>query len=342
MIPPPAPERLEQRGGIGEPQRLRLDQEDPRQVVLALRVKQGEVALRAVPYLLRRDLQRVAGGGFRVRLRLERHRVVFQRPEHVGHLAERLQDRLAILRRGLVEAGDLGAAGCPQRPAVEDGLQESCAESPDGGVRAEQVADPGRRRAVLTGQRDLRVEVRRGHADRRACRVQQLLGGSDVGPLAHQRRREAHGEFFRQTKLVQLEFGKIRRGVGKPSGKDREEVARLGETFLQRGNGRAGLRQGGPLGEHVGSRDSAQLELLLDQREQLFLRREDLPRRLQLPAQGGLLEGRGRDVGREGEAGALELGNPGSRPAPATPPARGASSRTGRGRTRRPPRRCTG
>jgi hypothetical protein len=40
MVPPPAPERLEQRGGIGEPQRLRLDQEDPRQVVLPLRIEQ--------------------------------------------------------------------------------------------------------------------------------------------------------------------------------------------------------------------------------------------------------------------------------------------------------------
>ena len=39
----------------------------------------------------------------------------------------------------------------------------------------------------------------------------------------------------------------------------------------------------------------------------VFLRREDLPRRLQLPAQGSLLEGRGHDVGRQGEAGALEL-----------------------------------
>jgi len=46
-------------------------------------------------HLLLRDLQGVGRRGFRIRLRPERHGVVFQRPEHVGHVAERLQDRFA-------------------------------------------------------------------------------------------------------------------------------------------------------------------------------------------------------------------------------------------------------
>jgi hypothetical protein len=274
---------------------------------LALRVEQREIARRAVAELLLSEVEAFARRGFGLRLCFEHYGVGFQRPQHVGHFPERLQDRLPILRRSLVEGGDGGAPLRSEGAAVEDGLQKPRRDAPYGRAGPEQVADLRRLRAVPPGQRDLRVEVCRGHTDRGARRVQQLLRGADVGALANKRRRQAHGQISRQLQPFEVELGKIRRIPREPAGQDRQQVAGLGEPFLQRRHEHPGLGHLGPLCEHRDVRRPSELELTLDERELLLLRRKDLPRRLQLAAQGCFLDRRGDDIGGEGEVGALEL-----------------------------------
>src|SRR5512134_1469108 len=273
-VPPPAAQRLEQRGGVGVPRRLRLDQEDPRQKVLALRVEQREVARGAVAELLLRQVEAVARGGFGLCLRLERHGVGFQRLQHVGHFPERLQDRFTILRRRLVEAGDCGAPLRCKGPAAEDGLHQPGREAPDGSAGPEQVADLRRPRPVPPGKRDLRVQIGRGHPDRGARSVQQLLRGPDVGTLAHQRRRQGYGQIPRQLQPFQFEFGKIRRVPGEPARQDRQQVTSLYEPLLQHGHEHPGLGHLRALGGHLDARRPTEPELAIDERELLFLRRQ--------------------------------------------------------------------
>ena len=71
------------------------------------------------------------------------------------------------------------------------------------------------RRALLAGvgaQRDVRVEVGLGDADRRRRRMQLRFGSEDVGPAPRQLRGQAHRQLARQSQLRQVELGQRCRG----------------------------------------------------------------------------------------------------------------------------------
>src|SRR5215831_14208321 len=78
-VPPAAAERLEQRRGVRVARGLRLHQRRLGEVVLALRVQQGEVARAADLELLTRHFEALARRGLGLGLRLQRPRVVLER-----------------------------------------------------------------------------------------------------------------------------------------------------------------------------------------------------------------------------------------------------------------------
>ena len=73
-----------------------------REVILALRVEEREIAHRAELELALREGERLARGGLGARLGLKRARVVVERAQRVGDVLEGEQHGLPILRGGLV------------------------------------------------------------------------------------------------------------------------------------------------------------------------------------------------------------------------------------------------
>src|SRR5262249_15599534 len=100
-VPPAAAKRLEQRRGIRVARGLRLNQRRLRDVVLALRVQQGEVARSAELELLARHIEAFPRGRFGLGLRLERPRVVLEREQDVGDVLEGGENGPLILRESL-------------------------------------------------------------------------------------------------------------------------------------------------------------------------------------------------------------------------------------------------
>src|SRR5438552_6493041 len=97
-LPPSPAERLEQRRGVRIARRLRLNEPDLRLLVLPLRVEEREIARRAELELLDRHVEAFARGSLGIGLRLERDRVELQSKQHVGHVLERAEEGLLILR----------------------------------------------------------------------------------------------------------------------------------------------------------------------------------------------------------------------------------------------------
>jgi len=91
-VPPPAAERLEQRCRVGIARCLRLDQVDPRLLVLAFCVQKRQIAHPAQLELLLGKFKCTAGGLVGVCLRLKRFCVRIECAKHVGHILERLQN----------------------------------------------------------------------------------------------------------------------------------------------------------------------------------------------------------------------------------------------------------
>ena len=139
-IPPPATQSFEQRRDVGVARRLRLYQGDARQLVLPLRDQQREVVHASEPVLALGEVQRFPRQRLRLRLRLQRARVVVERAQCIGHLGECLQYGLAILRGRRIVRGDGGAAFRLQLSAVEQWLQQRCTDAPDAGS-AQHVAE---------------------------------------------------------------------------------------------------------------------------------------------------------------------------------------------------------
>src|SRR5206468_1230368 len=104
-LPPPAAQRLEESRRVRIARRLRLNEPDLRLLVLPLRVEEREIARRAELELLDRHVEAFARGSLGIGLRLERDRVELQSKQHVGHVLERAEEGLLMLREGLVVGG---------------------------------------------------------------------------------------------------------------------------------------------------------------------------------------------------------------------------------------------
>jgi len=89
--------------------------------------------------LFLREVEAFARGRLGLRLRLERHGVGFQRLQHVSHLPERLEDRLPVLRHGLIICGNGGSPFCGQFPSPEERLEHPGAKIPDRRPGGEQI-----------------------------------------------------------------------------------------------------------------------------------------------------------------------------------------------------------
>src|SRR5215472_7342340 len=139
-VPPAAAERLEQSRGVRVARGLRLHQRRLREVVLALRVQQSEVARAAELELLARHLEAFARGRFGLGLRLERPRVVLEREQDVGDVLEGGENGPLILRESLV-VGRFGPALLrPELSGVEDRLEEVRPNVPDQCAWLEEIA----------------------------------------------------------------------------------------------------------------------------------------------------------------------------------------------------------
>ena len=68
---------------------------------------------------LLREFEQIASGSSRVRLRLERIGVGFERAQHISHILEGLQYGLTILGRCLIKHRNSGAPLCIKFSTVE-------------------------------------------------------------------------------------------------------------------------------------------------------------------------------------------------------------------------------
>src|SRR5471032_2646404 len=282
-VPPAAAQRLEQRGRVGVARRLRLHQRDVGLLVGALGVEQRQIADRAELVLRRRQRQRLRGQRFGLGLRLQRAGVGIERAQAVGNVLEGAQQRDAVLRRRRVVGRFGRVAFGRQRAAVEDRLRQSGAKAPDDVAGLEDLRWRQRLRTVAAAERKLRILVGGGHADQCAGLMQLLFAGADVGPLAHQRRRQGHRQFLRQGQRVEFKF-RNPRFARQLAGQHRQLVARLCQRFFQRRHGGHRLRQLGALGQQGRARNGAELELLVDQAGLLGQRVQHLVRGLELRA----------------------------------------------------------
>ena len=305
-MPPAAAKRLKQCRRVGVTIGLGLHEADARLLPRSLRVQQREIVDGAELILPSRKIKarecRAFGGG----LRDQGIGVRLQRPQCVGDVLARPDDRAAILRRGLLEGGDGGALLVQQRAGVEQRLRDAACDAPHAGARREHVGEAGRRRAKRGRDGELRQLIRGRHADVGGCRMELRLHRTHVRPLCHKLRRQADRQVPRQAHAGQIEFF-LRLVAGQPAGERGELIARLCQLLLQWRQRRAGLRKLGFLGQHVGLRGAAQCETLAHQVQLLRLVLDDVLRRGDLTAQRGLLH-RGNDhVGGQREIGRLEL-----------------------------------
>src|SRR5712691_10912312 len=264
-LPPSAAQRLEKRRSIRIARRLRLNETDLRLLVLALRVVEREIARRAELELRARHFEAFARGGLGLGLRLERDRVELQGKQHVGDVLERAEHGLLILREGLIVGRFCAALSCLELPCVKNRLEEARADVPD--LRAwiaEQLGAPGRGPAEASTQGQLRKHERLRDADACIRLMQYGFRRSNVRPLAHKVRGQAYREVLRQPERRKIELGQARL-VRKLADEHCKLIAGLSEGLLERRQVRARLRKLRALREHVRTRESAELKLLLDQ-----------------------------------------------------------------------------
>ena len=113
------------------------------------------------------DLQASIGGALGGDGFLQRHGVLLQGAQHIGHVLERRDDRAAILRVGLIIGGARSKFPLRQRTAVEDRLDDAAGDGPEGGLRGEQIAKLECGATRIGGERDVWQPVEKLH---RHCR----------------------------------------------------------------------------------------------------------------------------------------------------------------------------
>ncbi len=284
---------------------MRLGERNPREVILALRIEQRQVADRAEVELPLGEPHGLPRRSFRERLGSENARIVVERMQRVRDVLEREEDGLAVVCRRLVEGRDRRAPLGVERAAAEERLQQACADAPE--ARAgEEVAQLQCLGAEAARQRDLRIKIRGRDADVRAGLMQQRLGRQDVRALVDERGRHADRDFLRQRQRGELEPRQLR-FARQTAGERGELMPRAGEIALEHRQRRLRLRKLRLLGEHVGARHGAELELALHDGELTLLRGDDLVGGRDLRAQRRFANGRGHDVRRQREMGAFEL-----------------------------------
>ena len=130
------------------------------------------------------------------------------------------------------------------------------------------------------------------------------LGSQDIGPLTHQRRRQADRQVLRQLEVgeVQLRRTPLRRQL---TGEHRQQIIALRQLLLE-------LRHGGLVGgqlaletQHVRVRRCPGIHLHLGEPYLLALQLDQLIGRFDLPAVGGRGEGRVDDVRNQRDVGCL-------------------------------------
>ena len=221
--------------------------------------------------LAARQLERVGRRAQRGALRLQRRGVELQRPQRVGDVLECRQHGAAILRLGLVVGGFGGALLVQQREAVENRLRAARRDAPDDRVRREQGRGGDGGAAVTAGESELRQPIGDGDADLGAGLVQLRLRGAHVGALLDELRRQAQRQIGRQPQRRQREVivAVHRWGSGRSAPAARGAAARAASAAAA---GRLRGRHFGLLGEHVGARRGADIELMLHDLELIDLR----------------------------------------------------------------------
>ncbi len=204
-LPPAAPEGLEQRRGVAVAGGLGPHPADNRVLVGLLRGQQVQVAHRAQAVLGLGQVQALARGGLGQHLLLQGLGVGLQGTQGIGYVLEGGDHRAAIARCGLVIGGHRGALAMLQGAGVEQRLGDGAGQAPDPGAGGKQFGARQRRGAQGTGNAELRQLVGDGHADIGAGLMQLGLGGTHVGPLLDDGRRQAQGQFLGQVQGGQLE-----------------------------------------------------------------------------------------------------------------------------------------
>ena len=179
--------------------------------------------------------------------------------------------------------------------------------SPEQRSRREQARDRVGAAAGIAGERDLRQAVGDRDADLRVRRMQVGFGHAHIGALAHEVGRQAERQLSREAERSAARNAAGRPSLGKAPGQRREQIALLGELFLQRRQQQPRLRHRRLLRHHVGQRDLAAVVLPPQDVEQLRLDIDQPPRRRDLAAQRRLLDRGKRDVGGEREVDGLAL-----------------------------------
>ena len=190
--------------------------------------------------------------------------------------------------------------------AIEDRLGDAEPDAPHARARHEQRAEAARGEAQRAGDGELRHLVGDGDADVGAGRMQLRLGGAHVGPLLDQLRGQAQRQVLRQFQLGEIEaLAAIL--VRRAADQAHQLVALLGELLLQRRQRRAGLGQRRFLGQHVGARGAAQVELAAHHAERVLEDADDVLGGVDLRLQRGEVDRRDHDVGGERQIRRLEL-----------------------------------
>ena len=136
--------------------------------------------------------------------------------------------------------------------------------------------------------------------------MQISLGGADVGPLRHQRSRQADRQVARQSEMLQVEClsDLVSREL---TGERGQQVALDRDLLLQWRQRLLDLGQRGLLRQHVDLRGLTGLQLAVENAENVTLDLDDALGRCDLAAQRGLLDGGRDDVRRQRQIGRLEL-----------------------------------
>ncbi len=271
-----------------------------------MRVEQERIARRPDPVLAPGQIQCFSRGAFGFDPGFQGHGIGIQGLQHIGHVPERLQHHLPVLRRRLVMGGNGGPAPGRQLTAAQNRLHQPRAQAPDGTAAAEQFAQRGRLGSDSAAEDYLGKQVGGGHADPGARRMEQFLGSTDIRTLARQGRRQADGQLSRQPQLIQPEFRQVRL-AREPARIDGQQVPGLRQFLFQLRQRCPDLGQLRLLRQDFGASRPAELEPALHEFQQPFLHGQVLACCLQLRPQRSLHHHGGNDIGSQGQMRRLKL-----------------------------------
>ena len=185
---------------------------------------------------------------------------------------------------------------------MKNGCSRCRSHAPKSRSRREQLVHGGRRTTRIGRQYKIGEPIRDGDANLGAGIMQVCLGLQHIGPLRHQRRRQAERQVFRQLQSRQVELIR-RRLVRKTPGEDCKKVAQLGLLFDERRQCGRDLREQRLLGGHIEAVGVALVKLVLQNLDRVGRAVDEFMGRIDLHLHRAHLDRRDHHIGGQGGVG---------------------------------------